>query len=78
MTVSGIVAHIFNLSGEEVVPELVIRELKAWDSLKHMELVVEIERQYDVELTFDEIVSIETVADILVVLSARGICGTER
>ena len=72
--VSGLVAHIFNLPIEEVVPELVIRELKAWDSLKHVELVVEIEHVYSIELTFDEIVSIGTVADILVVLSARGIC----
>lgn len=77
MKFTSIVSDIFNLSDGEVVPELVIRDLHTWDSLKHMELVVALECTYGIELTFDEIVSIETIADIQIVLSARGICGTE-
>lgn len=50
-----------------------MKDLDVWDSLKHMELIAELERQFDVQLSFDEIVAMRSVSDIKCVLSNKGV-----
>jgi len=47
--------------------------VEAWDSLKHMELIVALESAFEIELTFDEIVAMRSVQDIKRVLTGRGV-----
>jgi len=46
-------------------------DVDAWDSLKHMELVVALETMFDIQLTFDEIVAMRSVREIKRVLGER-------
>ena len=50
-----------------------MKDLDVWDSLKHMELIAALERQFDVQLTFDEIVAMRSAGDIKRVLSNKGV-----
>ena len=47
-------------------------DVEAWDSLKHMELVVSLEEAFGMQLTFDEIVAMQSVGEIKRVLRAKG------
>ena len=49
-----------------------MKDLDVWDSLKHMELIAELEREFDLQLSFDEIVTMRSVGDIKRVLTKRG------
>ncbi len=49
-----------------------LRELKGWDSLKHVLLVVELEKRLKVQLTADEIQGMVTLSDAAVILSEKG------
>ena len=50
-----------------------MKDLEAWDSLKHMELIVSLENKFGIELSFDEIVAMQTVSEIKQVLRQRGV-----
>lgn len=68
-----LLAEVFKIKEEEISDTLTMDETDVWDSLKHMELVVAIEHTFATELTFEEIVAMQTVQDIKQILQAKGI-----
>ena len=50
-----------------------LRELKGWDSLKHVLLVVEVEKRLGQQLTAEEIQAMVTLADVAAVISRKGV-----
>jgi acyl carrier protein len=71
-TVAKILAGVLNMPPDAIVDELAMSDVEAWDSLKHMEMIVAFEQAYQVEFTFDEIVAMRNVAAIRQVLQAKG------
>ena len=65
-------AELFNMDTEEITDSLIMKNTDVWNSLKHMELIVSIEELFGVELTFDEIVSMQTFKGIKLVLNEKG------
>jgi acyl carrier protein len=50
-----------------------LRDIKGWDSLKHVLLVVGLEKHLNAQLTAEEIQGMITLADVACVLSRKGI-----
>lgn len=69
----ALLADILTISIEDTSDDLAMKDVETWDSLKHMELIVSIETTFDIELTFDEILAMQTVKGIKQVLINRGI-----
>jgi acyl carrier protein len=69
--VRSLVAEVFQIPGETLADDLAMADVPAWDSLKHMELVMSLERAFGLTLTFDEIVAMRSIRDIERVLAAR-------
>lgn len=67
-----LLAELLQIPVTNITADLAMKDLDVWDSLKHMELISELERQFDLQLSFDEIVSMRSVADIKRVLSSKG------
>jgi acyl carrier protein len=68
-----LLAELLQIPVTKVTAELAMKDLDAWDSLKHMELIATLEQQFDLQLSFDEIVSMRSVGDIKRVLSNKGV-----
>jgi len=68
-----LLAEVLQVPVERVTAELAMQDLDAWDSLKHMELIASLEQQLQIELSFDEIVTMRSVSDIKRVLNAKGV-----
>jgi len=66
-----LIGDILNIRSEDISDDLTMREIETWDSLKHMELIVSIEREFDVQLTFEEIVQMQSVQAIKNILSIK-------
>lgn len=73
--VEALLADVLQIPAEQINDDLAMKDLDAWDSLKHMELIVGLEQQFDVQLTFDEIVAMQSVSEIKRVLGERGVVG---
>ena len=67
----GAIAEVLQMPAAEVTDNLAMKDVEAWDSLKHMELIVALETAFDVQLTFDEIVAMQSVGEIKRVLAGR-------
>ena len=73
--VEALLADVLQIPAEQINDDLAMKDLDAWDSLKHMELIVALEQQFDVQLTFDDIVVMQNMREIKRVLAERGAVG---
>ena len=69
--IEGLLADVLQVPPATITDELTMKDLDAWDSLKHMELVVSLEQNFDVQLSFDDIVAMQSVGAIKRVLRER-------
>lgn len=72
---NSIIAEILSLPLEKVSNELDLSQVETWDSLQHMNLIASLEQAFGAEFTFEEIISMQTVAEIKNVLTSKGIKG---
>lgn len=67
-----VVANVLGVSPHEIEDDTSNESIAEWDSLAHMNLVLELEATYGVALSADEALEITNVAAIKRVLSERG------
>ena len=70
--VETLLAEVLQMPVAQITDNLAMKDVEAWDSLKHMELVVSLEETFGIELTFDEIVAMQSVREIKRTLRERG------
>jgi acyl carrier protein len=68
-----LIATILHIPLDGVVDQLAMSEVETWDSLQHMNLIASLEQEFGVEFTFEEIVSMQSVAVIKTVLRGKGV-----
>lgn len=67
-----LVAEVLQVPPATITDELTMQDIDVWDSLKHMELIVSLEEKFGLQLSFEEIVTMQSVANIKRVLKERG------
>ena len=70
---AALLAEVFNLREADIAPELTKDDVGNWDSLKQMDLVMSLEREYAVALEIQDIVRMTSVGAIMEVLRAKGV-----
>lgn len=60
-----IVAEILQMDRKDVSMDLERENEEKWDSLAHVQLVTEIETEFDCEIGFDEVDEVKTVKDFM-------------
>lgn len=68
-----VLAEVFGLRVSEIQPTLQKSEVGTWDSLKQMDLVMSLEREYNIALDIPDIVRMTSVASIMDVLKDKGV-----
>ena len=69
-----LMASILMCESGDLPPESTpLRDIKGWDSLKHVLLVVGLEKHLNAQLTAEEIRGIITLADVARVLRQKGV-----
>jgi acyl carrier protein len=67
-----LIADTLRMPPESVTGETAMMNTEAWDSLKHMELILGVEQSFDLMLDGDEIAQMTSVSAIEEVLRAKG------
>ena len=74
MKLEDLIKETFHLnSGTEIFDTHGPGQLDGWDSLGHVNLIVALESTYNISIGLDEVMGIETVADIKTILEANGV-----
>ena len=67
-------ADLLEIQEDEITDDTAIHNVGNWDSLKHMELILGIEEQFEMSpLSMDEIVEMTSFANIKHILREKGI-----
>lgn len=66
-------SEVLQIPQATINDDLSMKSLDVWDSLKHMEVIAMLEDKFGVELTFDEIVTMQSVREIKRVLKQKGV-----
>ena len=69
--VVAVMAAVFNIPESDVSDASMIGVTKNWDSLKHMNLVLALEDEFDISITDEEAVDLMTLPLILNFLSGK-------
>lgn len=69
----SVLAEVFGLRADQIVPELNKEDVGSWDSLKQMDLVMSLEREFSISLEIPDIVRLNSVANIIDVLTGKGV-----
>jgi acyl carrier protein len=67
----NVLADIFEVSPEEIVPEMGIGTVENWDSFRHLQAILAIEGEYGVQFDPQRIADLTTVAKIQAELEAK-------
>ena len=67
--IQKIMANLFDVSIEEITDESSPSDIKKWDSLNHIKLVVELEEEFNVKFSNLEVLDMQTYK--LVVLAIK-------
>lgn len=67
--VQSIISKIMNVPVEKVTLESVKSDFENWDSLNQLNLVMELEANFNVSIPIDEIANIDSVQSILHILN---------
>lgn len=71
--IRALIAETFRLPVDAITGETAIENTEAWDSLKHMELIIGIEERFDLTLDGDEIAQMTSVSAVEEVLRTKGV-----
>ena len=74
ITICEFIAKQLNVPAASIHEKTSMRDVAQWDSLKHMELIVGLEKHYHIELSGDEIADMTSVDAIIKTLAKHGIC----
>lgn len=69
--VLSILSRVLAIEMSKLSPTMKRSECKVWDSLRHMELIVTVEDQFGLQLTYEEISQMQSLNDIIRVLTGR-------
>lgn len=72
MLLGKILKESFNVSETQLADETRLLSLEEWDSLAHMFFITKLEGTYGIELSGDEIASMQTVGDVKKVIISKG------
>lgn len=68
--INNIFRIIFDREDLVVTEETSADDIKEWDSLQHINIIAMIEKEFGIEFDIDQIVSLETVGDMVRVIES--------
>ena len=73
MELKEILKDCFNMKSEEFQIDQSLMQLEDWDSMNHMLFITRLEEGYNIDLTGDEIITLQTIGDVKQILQKKGI-----
>jgi acyl carrier protein len=68
-----VLSNVFGIKEADIHPDLTKADVGSWDSLKQMDLVTSLEKEYNITLGIPDIVRMQSVKDIVEVLKEQGV-----
>jgi len=67
--INAVLKKVFDLSDDEIAGNRTRQEIAKWDSLTHMDLIVNLEKEFDVRLSIDDIIAMDSLDTIRAIMT---------
>jgi acyl carrier protein len=68
-----IVQEIFKLPAEKIADSLTAKDIPDWDSMNYLLFIAELEKQFTVSFTMDEVLAADSLGAVRALLLAKGV-----
>ncbi len=72
MSLNQLLATVLKVDENSITEDTSAKNLKAWNSSRHVELVMALEKRYQLRFTTPEVVALQSVRQIKEILGKRG------
>ena len=72
-TFENIVSTMFKMPPADVRDAMTPKDIPAWDSMNYLLFVAELEKNFNVSFSMDEVLSAKTLGDLKATLRAKGV-----
>lgn len=69
---NDIVAKIFNIKTEDVRDNMTSKDIPDWDSMNYLLFISELEKEFKVSFTMDEVLGADSLGALRTILEAKG------
>lgn len=69
---SEIVCEIFAIPPESVQDSMSSKDIPEWDSMNYLRFIAELEKEFNVSFSMDEVMNAATLGDLRRIVEARG------
>ena len=69
-----VIREVFSIEEETIDENWTSDDIPDWDSLGHLNLIMEIEKVFDIKIEIEEMFEVEKLGDIIPILEKR-LCG---
>lgn len=70
-TFNDIVTSILHIPGEGIRDELSSKDVPDWDSMNYLLFIAELEKEFDLSFSMDEVLGARTLGDLRALVEAR-------
>lgn len=70
-TLNAVFKRVFDDESIEISDAMTALDVPAWDSLTHITLILEIEEEFGLRFTVDDIVGLKTVGDMIALIEKK-------
>ncbi len=71
-TFNQIVNEILKIPEENIKDDLSSKDIPEWDSMNYLLFIAELEKQFDLSFSMDEVINAQNIGDIRKIVEKRG------
>lgn len=71
-TLNQIITEHFKVQEKEIADTLTAKDIPGWDSMSYLLFIAEVEKEFNISFSMDEVLNMQTLGDIKNALRKKG------
>ena len=63
--------EVFKKSDIEINPSMTANDIDRWDSITHMKLIAAVEKKFNVDFSYKEVMALKNIGDLLKLVESK-------
>ena len=69
----NVILNVFPDLQLEITPIMNSSDIDEWDSMTHLNLVMQVQEEFNITMEFNDVISIESIGDLMEYLEKKGV-----
>ena len=69
--VKNLIANYFKITAEKITDETTASDIEGWDSLSHAQLLLEIEKKFNISFELSDVMAMDNVGRLIEIIKCK-------